>query len=72
MGFTLAAERPRRRVESAKGAQEIRALNPKRAAHPCAERAGVRSFHRIVPAIAAAMIGGTNRSATRVRDRPEA
>src|SRR5262245_24271198 len=72
MGFTLAAERFRRRVESAKGAQEIRAFNPKRAAHPCAERASVRSFHRTVAAIAAAVIGGADRSASCVRDRSEA
>src|SRR5262245_31170868 len=43
MGFTLAAERFRRRVESAKGTQQIRVRNAKCMAHPSAERASVRS-----------------------------
>src|SRR5262245_59098187 len=72
MGFTLAAERFRCSVESAKGAQKIRVRNAKCVAHPSAERASVRSFHRTEAAIAAAVIGGADRSASCVRDRPEA
>ena len=72
MRFALPAERVGVGVEAAEGAQETLFAHSEFAAHPRTERAGVRSFHRTIAAVAAAVVGGADRAAAGVSDRPQA